>query len=301
MNPQGTEFTQTPVSVSRSRSNSGSCPLPSAPNTQIVSCTSANASGGMIAVTVEENGDKFFATIWKIQGGNSWDPVVQTPIYSRQGGSGGSPDPIQIVPESTDFLQVFNLIYVGFDWGGSGGYWTYEVVDWAIGDSDPQVALVTSGRPAAGMTPWAGNLLLQANHLKQSDPTCCPSEREFLMIEHPNDRTRVPAVSTIVARDETTPELLAKDVYLAWINGNLGSISSQRISSQARQWLQDNGGGGGVDDHVLQGPSCPWNGAVFECTLISTAWRLTWRIEPGHGGTTPTGAHRLVEIVRHSP
>lgn len=296
LDASGQSFTETPVAAAPRADTGGDCPVAEPSTTaSIIGCAEANAEAGGIAVTVEEAGDRFHATIWKaISSGAQWEAVSQTPIWTRGDGGSGDVPPDRVVPEATQHTLGFNVIDVGFAIGGSGGFWDHQVVDWARGESDPSVAY-TIARPSPTVTWQAGKMVVDAPHLADGDANCCPSEREVVVVERPMGRSSVPAVSTIVPRGADTPELLAAEVYRAWLDGSVGSVPNSRLASDARSYLNGNPSGG-QDVHGFSQTTCPWDGTRYACEFGSTGNTMTWRIEP-----TPAGTHQLVEIVEGSP
>lgn len=256
-----------------------SCPIQPHAEQNIIDCAFASGVGGEVLVTVEAFAGDEALVVWErsgTPGSGDWQPVASATYGESQPDVG-----IQgVTVSSSAWPDLPDVAIVQVDLGGSGGLRAAEVVGWPAGASGAQVLAVTDPRPAASLRPIAGQLLLTANHLADGDPTCCPSEREIVVFEHPSG-SPVAADRTFVPRDQRLPVEVALDVYAAWRDGNLAGVADL-LTSAGEQDLTALPAGPGEDTFDLQGRACSAAGDGYRCTFAdtgggSTTFELTVR------------------------
>lgn len=243
------------------------CPIQPHAEQNIIDCAFARGAGGEVLLTVEEFAGDHAVVLWERSGvpaAGPWESV-RSATYGPS-----EPDvPIQATSVSSSaWPDLADVAILEVDVGGSGGFHGFEVVGWPAGASGAQVLAVSDARPAADLRAVAGRLLLTANHLTADDATCCPSEREIVVFDHPSG-SPVAADRTIVARDTRLPVEVALEVYAAWRDQE-PSRAADLLTSSGQQRLGSIPPGPGEDTFALRGRSCtPGSGGVV-CTFEDT-------------------------------
>ncbi len=239
------------------------CPIRPHAEQNIIECEFARGVGGEVLLTIEEFAGDFAATVWErsgIPGTGPWGPVWAVTYGATQ----PNPQIEATTAMSSAFRDLPDVVILDVDLGGSGGMHSFEVIGWPQGASGAQILAVSDPRPAATLRPAAGRLLLTANHLAEGDATCCPSEREIVVFDHPSG-TPVPASRTYVPRDDRLPVEVALRVYAAWRDQDV-SRASDLLTPQAQQTLSGTTGPG-EDTFAFRGRSCASASGGYVCTF----------------------------------
>ena len=222
--------------------------------------------GGEVLLTIEEFAGDFAATVWErsgVPGTGPWEPVWAVTYGATQ----PNPQIEATSAMSSAFRDLPDVVVLDVDRGGSGGMHSFEVIGWPQGASGAQILAVADARPAATLESAAGRLLLTANHFASGDATCCPSQREIVVFDHPAG-TPVPASRTYVPRDDRLPVEVALQVYAAWRDQDL-SRAAGLLTPPAQQSLAGVTGPG-EDTFELRGRSCTAGSGGYVCTFDDT-------------------------------
>lgn len=242
------------------------CPIQPHAEQNITDCAFARGVGGEVLVTVEAFAGDRAVVVWErpgTPGTGEWQPVASATYGESQ------PDvPLQgVTVSSSAWPDLPDVVILEADLGGSGGLRSFEVVGWPAGASGAEILAVTDPRPAASLRPIAGQLLLTANHLADGDATCCPSEREIVVFDHPTS-SPLSADRTFVDRDARLPVEVALEVYGAWRDGDLAGVGELLTSAGQQDLAAMTGPGEDVFD--LQGRACSAGADGYRCTFADT-------------------------------
>jgi hypothetical protein len=258
-----------------------SCPIEPHAEQNFVVCEFAQGGGGQALLTIEEFAGDVAATIWERPGSGDWQPVLsQTWGESEPGATVQDGDGF-----SSEWVNLDDVVVFDVGLGGSGGFRAFEVYGWPAGAVGVQRLGVVSARPAAGMLAPAGRLVLTANHWADSDPTCCPTQREVMVFDRPTS-SPLAATDVVLQRRAELPVEVAAVVYDAWVHDRLGSVSGQ-LGGSASADLSGRGSPG-EDVYRLPDRRCTLSGSTGASCVLEDAGgssaTMTMQLQDTGGG-----------------
>lgn len=145
-----------------------------------VSCTREKGSGGEFLVFVGRRGDgALLGRLYQNVDGapHTFIPVRQSPFFEPDTDVAG----ISLVQSRVGGERV---IVVDYDFGGSGGVHSFDVVAWDSSDEAPRVVAFVNGTGGDRAVPSAKDLRFVGANYEDGSPTCCPNFADVRTLSH---------------------------------------------------------------------------------------------------------------------
>ena len=145
-----------------------------------VSCTREKGSGGEFLVFVGRRGDGALrGRLYRSVDGapHTFTPVRQSAFFEPDADVAG----MSLVQSRVGGEPV---IVVDYDFGGSGGVHSFDVVAWDSSDEGPRVVAFVNGTGGDRAVPSAKDLRFVGANYEDGSPTCCPNFADVRTLTH---------------------------------------------------------------------------------------------------------------------